>query len=70
MEEILNFLQTYSGAFTFIITVVYVIATIFIMWANIRAANASRKQIDESQKQFDTTSRLQCMPFLKLEFAH
>ena len=70
MEEILNFLQTYSGAFTFIITVVYVIATIFIMWANIRAANASRKQIDESQKQFDTTSRLQCMPFLQLEFAH
>lgn len=35
-----------------IITGVYVIATIFICWANIKAANASKEQLREMQKQF------------------
>ena len=33
-----------------IITGVYVIATIFICWANIKAANASKEQLREMQK--------------------
>ena len=67
MEQVLNFLETYSGAFTFLITVVYVIATIFICRANIKAANASRDQIAESQRQFNENRRLDVMPYLQFE---
>lgn len=70
MEQIFDFLESYSGAFTFLITVVYVIATIFIYSANKKAANASRAQIAESQKQFEETKRLECMPFLQMEISH
>ena len=70
MEKIFNFLESYSGAFTFLITVVYVIATVFIYSANKKAANASRAQIAESQKQFEETKRLECMPFLQMEISH
>ena len=49
------------------ITVVYVIATIFICWANIKSANASKAQIEESKRQFEETQRLTTMPFLYLE---
>ena len=47
-----------------IITGVYVIATIFICWANIKAANASKEQLREMQKQFAETNR----PVIELEF--
>lgn len=47
-----------------IITGVYVIATIFICWANIKAANASKEQLQEMQKQFAETNR----PIIELEF--
>lgn len=47
-----------------IITGVYVIATIFICWANIKAANASKEQLREMQKQFAETNR----PIIELEF--
>ena len=40
-----------------IITRVYVIATILICWANIKAANASKEQLQEMQKQFAETNR-------------
>jgi len=43
---------------------VYVIATIFICWANIKAANASKEQLREMQKQFAETNR----PIIELEF--
>lgn len=49
------------------ITVVYVIATIFICWANIKSANASRAQVEESKRQFEETQQLETMPFLYLE---
>ena len=52
------------------ITTIYVIATIFICRANIKAATASRDQIAESQKQFEETKRLECMPFLQMEISH
>lgn len=47
-----------------IITGIYVIATIFICWANIKAANASKEQLIEIQKQFAETNR----PIIELEF--
>lgn len=47
-----------------IITGIYVIATIFICWANIKAANASKEQLREMQKQFAETNR----PIIELEF--
>ena len=49
------------------ITTIYVIATIFICRANIKAANASRAQIAESQRQFDENRRLDVMPYLQFE---
>lgn len=49
------------------ITFVYVIATIFICNANIKAAKASRDQIAESKRQFDENRRLDAMPYLQFE---
>ena len=67
MEQIFDFLESYSGAFTFLITVVYVIATIFIYSANKKAANASHDQIAESKRQFDENRRLGIMPYLQMK---
>ena len=67
MEQLLTFLEAYSGAFTFLITVVYVIATIFICFANIKSAKATRDQIAESQRQFNENRRLDIMPYLQFE---
>ena len=39
------------------ITAVYVIATIFICWANINSAKATREQVAESKRQFDEANR-------------
>lgn len=64
------------------ITAVYVVATVFICWANIRSAKATREQLaksqqqlEESRKQFEIsqiqieeTRRLEHMPFLMLDF--
>lgn len=47
-----------------IITGVYVIATIFICWANIKAANASKEQLREMQREFAETNK----PNIELEF--
>ena len=49
------------------ITAIYVIATIFICGANIKAANATRDQIAESQRQFNENRRLDIMPYLQFE---
>ena len=66
----IEFLESYSGALTVIVTVVYVIATIFICVANRKSAKASHDQIAESQKQFEETKRLECMPFLQMEISY
>lgn len=47
-----------------IITGIYVIATIFICWANFKSANASKEQLKEMQKQYAETNR----PLIELEF--
>lgn len=40
-----------------LITAVYVIATCFICWANIKSANASKAQLAEMQRQFYAANR-------------
>lgn len=52
-----------------ICTIVYVVATIFIMLANWKSAELSRKQILESQRQFEKQQRLAIRPYLNLYVA-
>lgn len=49
------------------ITAVYVVATGLICWANISSANATKKQIAQSESQFEETQRLGMIPYLTLE---
>ena len=50
-----------------IITGIYMIATIAIFVANLITANSSKRQLKESQEQFEESSRLACIPFLQIE---
>ena len=47
-----------------IVTSIYVVATIFICWANFKSANASKEQLKEMQRQHAETYR----PLVELEF--
>lgn len=49
-----------------VITAVYVIATIAICWANIKAANASRAQLDEMKREYAEENR----PIIDVEFLY
>ena len=49
------------------ITLVYVLATIFICWANFKTARASKEQLEESKKEHDESVRIEIMPFLQFE---
>ena len=57
IEQIIEYLNTNSGAMTFLITVAYVVATIFICWANIKSAKATKEQVAEQQREFEETNR-------------
>lgn len=46
------------------ITLVYVVATIFICIFNGRSAKATREQVAESQRQFEDNKRLERMPYI------
>ncbi len=46
-----------------IITGIYVVATIFICWANIKSAKASKEQLKEMQRQYAEASR----PVIEIE---
>jgi len=46
-----------------LVTVIYVIATIFICWANFKAANASKAQLAEMKKQYEEDMR----PYIEAE---
>lgn len=48
-----------------LITLVYVIATIFICWANFKSANVSKEQLIEMRKQFESNNR----PYIEVELA-
>lgn len=50
------------------ITLVYVIATIAIWFANHKSARATEKQLIESKRQFDETKRLEHMPYMQVSF--
>lgn len=47
-----------------IITGIYVVATIFICYANIKSANASKQQLNEMQRQYTEANR----PVIETEF--
>lgn len=47
-----------------VITLVYVIATIFICWANFKSARLSKDQLEEMKKQFEENNR----PYVEVEF--
>lgn len=50
------------------ITLVYVIATIAIWFANHKSARATEIQLEESKRQFDETKRLEHMPYMQVSF--
>lgn len=64
LSKFFELLNDNSGGLTFLITVVYVIATIAICKANIQSANASKKQLEEMQKQYAEENR----PLIEVEF--
>lgn len=64
MAEFIAYLDIHSGSLTFLITFVYVVATIFICWANISAAKASKAQLLEIRRQYQETNR----PRIEVEF--
>ena len=47
-----------------IITVIYVVATILICWANFKSAKASKEQVKEMQRQYAEANR----PVIEVEF--
>ena len=49
------------------ITVVYVLATCAICWANLRSAKASKDQLAEMKREHEETIRYGIMPFLQME---
>ena len=67
MKAMLDFLNDNQGALMVLITAVYVIATIVITVANIKAAKATRAQIAESRWQYEDRKRLEIMPFIQFE---
>lgn len=64
LAKFFELLNANSGGLTFLITVVYVVATIAICIANIQSANASKKQLEEMQKQYAEENR----PLIEVEF--
>ena len=62
--QVFELLNDNSGGLTFLITVVYVVATIAICIANIQSANASKKQLEEMRKQYAEENR----PRIEVEF--
>lgn len=57
LKQMIEFLDIHAGSLTFIVTFVYVVATIFICMANIKSANATREQVAEQKRQFDESNR-------------
>ena len=64
VKQVIILLDEHSGSLTVLITAVYVLATILICLANIKAANASQRQVAEMQQQFRETNR----PYITCEY--
>lgn len=50
-----------------IITAIYVVATVFIMFANQRSAKSAKEQLAEMKREHEEASRLQVMPYLRFQ---
>lgn len=57
ISSFMSYLDEHNGSMMFLITFVYVIATIFICRANIASANATKEQVEESNRQFEEGNR-------------
>lgn len=66
LQQLITYLNDNSGAMTFLITVIYVVATIFICWANIKSAKASKIQLEEMRRQYAEENR----PNVEVEFLY
>ncbi len=66
-QQFIIYLNKNSGALTFLITTVYVIATIAICLANIMSANASRRQLLEAKRQYEDEKKLKLMPCIQVK---
>lgn len=64
--EVLSWLNSNSGALSAILTLVYVVATIFICVFNFNSAKESRNQVMEMRLQYEESTRARIIP--KLEF--
>lgn len=68
MKEMIAWLNSNDGFAMAVLTFVYVIATIFICVFNGKSASVTRKQIEESQRQFEESNRAHIIPrFITLE---
>lgn len=72
--KLVNFLNDYSGLLMFIVTTIYVVATVYIYSENKKSVIAAKeqlvetkKQLKESKRQFRETMRLENLPFLQIE---
>lgn len=45
--KFIEFLNSNSGALTLLVTIVYVVTTIIICWANYQSAKAPKEQLEE-----------------------
>lgn len=66
MDKIIEFLNQNNGALMVIITIVYVVATILICVFNFKTNIATKKQLEESKRQFEETTRLAHLPILTI----
>ena len=59
-----------NEALMVLITAIYVIATMKISNANIKSAEATRKQLEKTVEQYEDSRHLQIMPFIQASFSH
>ena len=52
------------------ITAVYVVATCFICWANIKSAAATKEQVVEMKRQYEEDKQQKYMPYLQIKSIH
>ena len=61
-----GWMEQYSNSLMVLITFIYVVATIEICRANIKSAEATKEQLEESKRQFAENERLQMMPYFEI----
>ena len=66
--QFIKFLDTHSGSLTFLVTTIYVIATIFICIFNGRSARATHEQLIEMKREHQENIRLEFMPYFEINF--